>query len=210
MLRIVVGVFIILSAFSVVAQACETDKFSGFYSGVSAGYTAGDYDFEYAGSTGDLEGSGAALGGYIGYNYQCGAFVYGIEGDGFWSNSSDDFADGTDTIEAETGYLASVRGRIGYDFKPVMFYATAGIGFTDVDLTLRESGVESGAFSDSATGFVVGGGVESMISDMFSMRLEALYYRFGEVISVTDTDGDTFTVDHNPIVVRAGVAIHFK
>lgn len=205
--------FIILQVFvwSAYSHACENQRFNGFYAGLNAGYGTGDYEFETPGSESiDLEGSGATVGGHVGYNYQCGSLVFGIEGDGAWSGIKDDMGGNAGSFEAETNYLASIRARLGYDAEIAMFYATAGIGFTDTEYTGTEFGVSSVNYSETATGFVVGGGAESMISDTLSLRFEVLHYNFGEVFSAADEFGVITTVDHNPTVFRLGGSIHLN
>ena len=58
--------------------------------------------------------NGGLLGGYAGYNYQAGAWVFGIEGDfnGVWNDET--FNVGGFDVDIGTDYLASVRGRVGY------------------------------------------------------------------------------------------------
>ena len=206
-------VFIVFQAFiwSSYSHACENHRFNGFYAGLNAGYGAGDFELAATdGSRLDLEGSGATFGGHVGYNYQCGSYVFGIEGDGAWSGIKDDITINGASLEAETNYLASIRARFGYDAEIAMFYATAGIGFTDTEYTAAVAGVGSASIGDTATGFVVGGGAESMISDTLSLRFEVLHYNFGEVYDSTDEFGVTTTVDHNPTVFRLGGSIHLN
>jgi len=204
--------FTMLCAFglSTNALACE-GKYNGFYIGADVGYGTGDFEFAATdGSRLDLEGDGATVGGHIGYNYQCSAFVYGIEGDMSWSGIKDDISANGATLEAETNYLASIRGRVGYDTGAALLFATAGIGFTDTEYTLNVTGVGNLNVSETATGFVFGGGVESMLSETISMRFEVLHYRFGEVYEETAANGITGTIEHNPTVFRIGGSMHLN
>jgi len=205
------ALFLAVLANSTSSYACERTKFNGFYAGLSAGYGFGDYEAKYHGFTyNEIEGSGATAGAYAGYNYQCGKLLYGIEGDGFWSGISDDVTYDTGTIELETSYLASIRARLGYDIGAAMLFATAGVGFTEVESTDISTDTGRSSLSDNATGFVFGGGIETMVSSMFSARFEVLHYRFGEVLSASDDMGGKVTIDHNPTVIRVGGAIHFN
>ena len=73
---------------------------------------------------------------HLGYNWQDGSRIIGLEGDANWGDDS--FQD----------YLASVRLRVGYAFDQLLIYGTAGIAF---------SGNSSGAHSVSLTGGGKGG-----------------------------------------------------
>ena len=62
---------------------------TGFYVGVNGGGAFGTstYNFGGLGST-SFDASGGLAGGTIGLNYQTGALVWGVEGDGDWSSIS--------------------------------------------------------------------------------------------------------------------------
>jgi outer membrane immunogenic protein len=107
----------------------------------------------------------------LGYNWQVNQIVYGLEGDISLS--------GADSID----YLASFRGRLGYLIQPsLMVYATAGLGLVDG--------------GDSDAGFVYGLGIEGMISDTMSARLEYLAF-----------NNDSGNGDDSVGVIRAGLNI---
>ena len=63
------------------------------------------------------DNAGALAGVHLGYNWQNGARVFGIEGDANWADES--FRD----------YLASIRLRLGHSFERVLVYGTAGVAF---------------------------------------------------------------------------------
>ena len=62
---------------------------TGFYIGLNGGGAFGTstYNFGGLGST-SFNTSGGLAGGTIGFNYQTGALVWGVEGDGDWSGIS--------------------------------------------------------------------------------------------------------------------------
>src|SRR5882757_4770180 len=57
----------------------------GFYIGVNGGYGWGDSTLTGAGTTSTVHPNGGFLGPTVGYNFQLGSFVYGIEGDFVYS-----------------------------------------------------------------------------------------------------------------------------
>ncbi|WP_088348919.1 MULTISPECIES: outer membrane beta-barrel protein [Rhodomicrobium] len=144
---------------------------------------------------------------HVGYNWQDGARVYGLEADA-------SFGDGID-------YLASLRARLGYAFDNLLIYATAGVAFAGFDDTevvgsfgpFKKS-VEFGG--DSEVGFVVGGGVEYKLASNWSIGVEGLYYGFGD-----GDDSKTWEKwcnqlklshddDNDLFVARARLTYHFQ
>ena len=94
-------------------------------------------------------------GGQIGYNWQAGSWVFGLEADGAWqrliersfvrfaSNGAPGAPFGTvatDTafFKSEATGLATFRGRVGYAGGPWLFYATGGGAVGNVKHTFTE------------------------------------------------------------------------
>ena len=61
-------------------------SWTGAYVGIYGGGGWGRSDFSGPLAPGAFDLSGAVAGGTLGYNYQMGQAVLGIEGDGGWSN----------------------------------------------------------------------------------------------------------------------------
>ena len=193
--------------------------FSGPYVGGTVGY--GDTDvggvFDTAGtapfaefSLFDMDGVNGSV--QVGFNFQSGAIVYGIEADYAWNDSSDSFIDGEDDLqELSSDFFATIRGRIGVVHRDMLFYATAGVAFGELDLTV-ENGTDS--LSLEATGFAFGGGVEYAITDRITIKAEYLRLAFDEAAVGTDNgvlddlsdgdDDDSLNFDGHDIV-RIGV-----
>jgi outer membrane immunogenic protein len=95
-------------------------NWSGIYLGINGGYavTQSMWGAPPLFPTGPFSMDGFQVGGTIGANYQWGHFVLGIEGDGDWAKQSG-------TI-SRSDWLATVRGRAGYAFDRILFYATGG------------------------------------------------------------------------------------
>ena len=111
---------------------------------------------------GSHDGTGGLAGGQIGYNWQAGRVVYGVEAD--LSGSWIDGANGC--CGHSVNWLASVRGRpglTGFDNR-TLFYVTAGAAWADVDYS------SVGSFSNTHFGWVVGGGVERALTPNLSAR----------------------------------------
>jgi outer membrane immunogenic protein len=138
-------------------------------------------------------GSSFIGGGQVGCDYQAGAVVFGIAGDGdgqHWSTTRtvlasppDLFAVG-DTFKLSSQWEASLRGRIGYAADRLLFYATGGVAWTNVRLdTDFVPGVilPATVISDNKTltGATVGGGVEFAIWNNLSFGLEGRFTWYG-------------------------------
>jgi len=71
-------------------------------------------------------------------------------------------------------WLATVRGRAGYAADRVLFYATAGGAFADVQTTFN--GVTT---SHSQAGWTAGAGLEWAFADNWTAKIEYLYVNIG-------------------------------
>ena len=153
----------------------------GWYAGFHLGY----------GEAGQADGF--VVGAQIGYNWQNGLLVYGLEGDLTWSDIG--FSDGVRVcdfgdcisarVSASIDWMATVRGRLGYLFQPgLLGYATAGFGFVSGSASSSVSGFglhERFSFSDTGTEFVFGIGLEGKLSPASTLRVEYLGYSDSEI-----------------------------
>lgn len=189
-----------------------------------------------------LETEGFSGGGQIGYNYQIGSIVAGLEADASYtdlrqSRSVVGSTGAVSTFTTDTGYIGTVRGRLGYAFDRILVYGTGGFAYGDVQnranffATPAAGGTGvlqfSGGRSKMETGYTVGGGVEYALPTSFSLfnsnavtlKAEALYYDLGKSsIIVGDTGlapaatrGQSYTsrFDNNGVLVRAGLNFKF-
>ena len=82
-------------------------------------------------------------GGTVGYNYQTGAFVFGVEADfggaGLTNNWNDGVLVGNPGflhVKNDASFYADVTGRLGYAAGPALFYAKGGWAFLDTNFTV--------------------------------------------------------------------------
>ena len=85
---------------------------SGFYVGLNAGYGFGTSKWDVPAIS--LSPDGFNAGGTLGYNFQTGVWVWGVEGDFDWSNIKKSGACGVNTCETNNTWLSTVRARLGY------------------------------------------------------------------------------------------------
>jgi len=143
--------------------------------------------------------SGFVGGGQIGYNWQFGNTVLGIEADfdAFRSSGTSSKTVGlvsgvprtvTVTSSMSTDWLFTLRPRLGWVANNWLFYATGGLAVSELkpSWTFSETAFRNSAgssFSDTKAGWAVGGGVETMFASRWIFGVEYLFVRFNDVSS---------------------------
>lgn len=126
-----------------------------------------------------LDASGIFGAGQVGYNYQFGSFVVGVEGDGAFAHIQQGVSGIAFGVPASVTFtddaLASVRGRLGVAFDNILFYATGGGGWGHGRLSGTVLGL-SGAAEAWHSGWTAGGGIEYAIVPNWSIKVEYLHY----------------------------------
>ena len=178
-------------------------------------------DPTFVGSSQNLNGTN---GGFeLGYNWQTGNFLIGVEGDIQGSSQSQTFnyvcgptcavSQGT-----ELDWFSTFRGRAGIAVKDVLFYGTGGVNWTHSDnvFTGRFGGVATpiATFARDNVGWTAGGGIEWMFWYGWSAKVEYLYLGNTAVSAVAPipvASGGTIlsTSNASDNIVRAGVNYHF-
>jgi outer membrane immunogenic protein len=179
-------------------------NWSGFYVGINGGFGWGRSDWT---STGEFDLAGGLVGGTVGYNWQNGPWVLGVEGDIDWTNIKGDTTNLCALgCETSNNWLATVRGRVGYTFDRFMPYITGGLALGDV--RARTPGF-AGA-KDTRFGWTAGGGMEFAIFGNWTAKAEYLYVDLGDFncgfnCGPVNPDNVSFT-SH---IVRGGVNVRF-
>lgn len=145
-------------------------------------------------------GSGGVFGGEIGYRWQIGQFVYGLEGQGDWANlksfhgSSINPAFSTSTTVDSLGLIT---GQLGYAANAALFYLKGGAAVTGnhYDLTVTASGADVASASSTRWGAAVGAGLEYGFAPNWSAGIEYDHLFMGNT-------NNSFSVA-NPIVAGA-------
>jgi len=155
-------------------------NWTGFYVGVNGGYGWGTSNWS-AIPTANNKPKGWLAGGTVGYNYQTGSIVWGVEADWDWSNVKGTATCAPGVIcSTEDRWLATVRGRLGYAFDRWLPYVTGGGAFGNVRASIN---VPTFGFMDSASknlfGWTIGAGIEYAFLSNWSAKLEYLYVDLG-------------------------------
>ena len=184
--------------------AAQLYNWTGFYIGVNGGGAFGRSAWD---PTGHFNMSGGIVGGTVGYNYQFGQAVVGVEGDIDWAGIS-----GTTNnlcplgCKTSDSWLSTVRGRLGYAADRFMPFVTGGAAFGNIQATTPGF---IGA-SSSQVGLTVGAGLEFAIAGNWTAKAEYLYVDLGKFTcglscGVLPTNNVSFTAN----LVRASVNYRF-
>jgi outer membrane immunogenic protein len=112
---------------------------SGFYIGINGGWGSGRSCWGFVGAGGLVTADGCAtrsgglLGGQIGYRWQTGPVVFGVEAQGDWANlrgSSVSIIAPAFTIGARTNGIGLFTGQLGYAWNNALLYAKGGAAVT--------------------------------------------------------------------------------
>lgn len=174
-------------------------NWTGLYLGGHLGYGQGPARISDPVAPGpglDTQLKGALGGGQIGFNYQTGAMVFGVEAD---ISASD--IDGTSTFIDPTGdvstfntqvrWTALVTGRIGYAMDRALLYVKGGVAFGGFRVNAANiTDATAGSARFNRTGWTLGGGLEYALSGPWSLRGEYDYLNFPtRNFSMTDATG---------------------
>lgn len=187
------------AAYPVKAPEYRAYDWTGFYAGFNAGYGWGNSKYGFDGSNTSPEG--ALLGGTIGYNYQWGQTVFGVESDIDWNNAKGSIGCGLGTCETKSDWLGTTRLRLGYAVDRFMPYITGGAAYGNVKANVPGVGFDS----DTKLGWTVGGGAEYAFTPNWSVKAEYLYVDLGKLNCASCGS----TVKFNENIVRAGVNYKF-
>lgn len=182
------------------AQNLPTFVWTGFYAGVNAGYGFGNISGTAGPSFKDP--TGFLAGAQIGYNYQVGNIVYGLETDLNWAqirakNSAIGIAGSKNTLD----YFGTVRGRVGVAFDRFLPYLTGGFAYGGSTISVPTVGKSTPVHY----GWVVGAGVEYAITNNITTKVEALYVDLSDQRVLGNTRKSGFETG----IVRAGINAKF-
>ena len=170
---------------------------TGPYGGVHGGWGWGDADYTFPAITTAFATPGGAFsqdidggvfGGHLGYNFQEGNWLVGLEGSLAWSgldgSSRDVFAPAiapTVTYDTKLNWLATVTPRLGYAANNGLLYVKGGLAAGEAESRLRSTA--AAAILDEKSehvGWTAGIGIEYAWMPNWVVGLEYNYYDLGE------------------------------
>jgi outer membrane immunogenic protein len=161
---------------------------TGFYAGINGGGGWGKSQWSLAPfETPSFGVSGGMAGGQLGYNWQSGAWVFGIETDLDWANikgsTSTGLCGGGDVCTSTEHSFGSTRARLGYTVDHWLLYVTGGVAYADLKgeiVLTNTTPVISSTNSKQKVGWTAGVGGEYAISGPWSVKAEYLYADLGK------------------------------
>jgi outer membrane immunogenic protein len=109
---------------------------SGFYIGINGGWAqANDGRSNVSTQTplGSYDTNGGTIGGQVGYRWQNGNFVFGLEAQGNWADltGSSQNLSVNNTLRSKMDAFGLFTGQVGYAWNNVLLYAKGGAAVTD-------------------------------------------------------------------------------
>jgi outer membrane immunogenic protein len=203
------------------ALAPPVYDWSGFYVGGFGGGGYGNHNLDNAlGPAGladftvNYSSQGELAGGEAGYNVQSGSYLFGVEGDMFWSNikGNDAFALGSnDATNLRWG--GTLRARSGFTVDRWLMFFTGGWAYGDLLHTNTDpvNGIDQ--FTNHRSGLAGGGGIAYALTDNVIGKLEYRYYDFGAYsragAPLTPNGQLPYTVNSTYSIITLGLDIKF-
>jgi len=150
-------------------------NWSGFYIGINGGWGESRNTFEYWGFDHSHNATGGTVGLQVGYNWQVGAWVFGLEAQGNWADLSNSFIDPFDprfSVGSKVDALGLFTGRIGYAANNVLFYVKGGAADVGHEYWAAFNGVDFIDVSHIKWGADVGVGLEWGFTPNWSFGVE--------------------------------------
>jgi len=165
----------------------------------------------------DYDVDGAVYGAFVGYNWQRGNIVYGIEaglnGTDFDGHTDCGFVGLTD-CNRELAYYGTVVGRLGYAVNNFLFYGFGGLAWGEVETDVSIAGFDLDGLSEDTShlGWTAGVGLETALTPNFIVGIEYARVDLGEedysVVSEYGIDIDN-EVDMDFDVIKFRAAYKF-
>jgi outer membrane immunogenic protein len=194
----------------------QSYDWTGFYLGINGGYAWGRSSWSdpaLGADSGRFNTSGGLVGGQLGYNWQTGNVVLGVETDADWMNVKGStagvggvcLADGGGQCQTQQSWFGTTRVRAGYAFDRWLPYVTGGVAYGNLQAVQP-----NGTSTDTNVGWTAGGGLEYGINRNWSAKFEYLHVDLGTATFMGAASGtNTLAVPITDDLVRVGVNYHW-
>jgi outer membrane immunogenic protein len=154
---------------------------TGFYIGANGGWGSSRNSWDSVppnaafGPEGAHDATGGTVGGQIGYRWQAGTFVFGLEAQGNWadfsgSNASQLFAGQVNHTNVDAFGLFT--GQVGYAVNNVLLYVKGGAAVTANSYRSTLGGIVAVTGDDTRWGGTIGAGLEYAFAPNWSVGVE--------------------------------------
>jgi outer membrane immunogenic protein len=175
---------VVLAAGAVVSKAADAPpprpyrvapplyyNWTGLYAGLHVGGGWSDLGAPIIGSANN--GSGVVAGGQVGYNYQVGQYVFGLEADVAGTSVKNGFF-GAGSINWDT--MTTLTPRLGWATDNWLLYGKFGGAWADISVSSPFIGTTG---VGTASGWVIGVGAEYAFRNNWSAKVEYNHADFG-------------------------------
>jgi outer membrane immunogenic protein len=171
---------------------------SGFYVGVNGGWgSSHDVRTDGVGAVnGRYDATGGVAGGQLGYRWQTGGWVFGLEAQGDWADlrgSTASLVVPNGTVRSTMDAFGLFTGQIGYAWNNVLLYAKGGAAITDKNfqfLNTATGAINSSTGDHTRWGGTAGAGLEYGFAPNWSAALEYDHiFESGHVVAFTTPAG---------------------
>ena len=156
---------------------------SGFYIGINGGWAESHDQRTDAvapfGLFGDYDANGGTIGGQVGYRWQTGPWVFGLEAQGNWADltgSTNDLVPivpgFADSLHSRMDAFGLFTGQIGYAWNSVLLYAKGGAAVTDRNFEYFGPGFIDSTGYETRWSPTVGVGLEFAFAPNWSIGVE--------------------------------------
>jgi outer membrane immunogenic protein len=158
------------------AMVAAIYDWSGFYIGINGGggSSQGNWDVAGFGRDSSHDATGGTVGGQIGYRWQSGQFVFGLEGQGNWADFSGSsvgaFTGNTNSTKIDSFGL--ITGQIGYAWNNVLLYVKGGAAVVGTKYDVSLAGVSLASANNTRWGGTIGAGLEFGFAPNWSVGVE--------------------------------------
>jgi outer membrane immunogenic protein len=166
-------------------MAAPIYNWSGLYIGGHGGGGFSEKCFALEGvDDGCHDGDGWLAGGQIGFNWQAGQFVFGVEFSGSAADISGNhgstlFAPGDVSYGSDISSIFLLTGRIGLAFDRLLLYVNGGGAWVREELTFDTPGAID-TVKKNRNGWTVGAGLEYGLAPNWSIAAQYNYIDLGE------------------------------
>jgi len=161
---------------------------TGFYIGANGGWGQSHNCLDFITLVGTVasgcsDRSGGVVGGQLGYRWQTGSWVWGVEGQGDWadlSNTRVSLFDPTLSTRVKTDGIGLITGQVGYAWNAALLYFKGGAAVTGNRFSVCDTlnGL-CGSLSNTRWGGTVGTGIEVGFGPNWSVGAEFDYLFMG-------------------------------
>jgi outer membrane immunogenic protein len=164
-------------------MAAAMYDWSGFYIGANGGWGTSHKCWDFTAGTltrpeGCHDATGGVAGGQVGYRWQAGAFVFGLEAQGDWANLRGSNVSSflpTFTNRSKIDAFGLFTGQVGYAWNSALLYAKGGAAVVDERFDIRfvaDNTIAGVSGTQTRWGATAGAGVEIGFAPNWSAAVE--------------------------------------